>query len=481
MEDPRSTSPVTQIFSGRCMGGRKRQIRESAADLEVFFPSDCFLVKSFNRIPTKAEWNRFRKYAGGMRALKVDASQDLFAPEVLSALQLRTGNDPFLPRLCSCQCTEVTEQFIPFIPLLLSQQIENISVTFARTSPIVMVASTISRFPTWSPNIQRLYLTHLPRNPLITEAVSEMVLACNRDTLRVFVVTSSLTEEARRVLYTLPKLRLLSAVLRGPTSLPPVVLPDLAGVSVAYDHGSDWLQLFLGGTFGKLGTVTFFPSGSAQIDGFLEKFQSAAVSFQDTLSEFRFRTLQSWSPSYSSLLAFKQLKILEVDFSCHTGAGCWSQVDDSVAVSIAQAMPRMEILRLGREPCSNPTGLTLKGLVALAHHCPQLSKLRVHLHLEELAEAMTRTNPMSLSEPVAIPRMECALTELQVGEAPFPPEASLTIALALVQLFPRIHTIEYLNSPWKSVVDSITLFNNVGGHIYHTSKMPPAPYSDGPY
>ena len=127
-----------------------------------------------------------------MRELKVDTSQDLVTPDVLLALQLRTGNDPLFPRLRSFVCEGITEGFIPSIPLFLSPNIVNIRIQFVASSPTVMVASTIAQFSLLCPNLERItiLLNNLPRDPVITEAVSEMLLACNRDTLLQFVVSS---------------------------------------------------------------------------------------------------------------------------------------------------------------------------------------------------------------------------------------------------------------------------------------------------
>jgi len=93
----------------------------------------ALLVKSFNRIPTKAEWSRFRKYAQGMRRLEVDTSQDLVTPDVLLALQLRTGNEPLLPRLKAFVCEQMTEGFTPSIPLFLSPKTVEIRIKFVAT------------------------------------------------------------------------------------------------------------------------------------------------------------------------------------------------------------------------------------------------------------------------------------------------------------------------------------------------------------
>lgn len=322
----------------------------------------------------------------------------------------------------------------------------------------------------------------------MTEVVSETLLTCNRDTLQVFNAACPLTEEARKVLFTLPNLRQLRTVVQGPTSLPTIVLPNVDLIHVEYDSGLDWLQGFRQATIGGLKTVGFLnASGSAPIGDFLKEFQSVAltISAQNTLSEFRFCTSQSWSPNYSSLLVFKQMTKLEIEFSCHTG--CSSTVDDDIVIDLAQAMPELELLRLGKQPCHTVGGVTFRGLVVLALRCARLSKLHVHLQANRLAEATSRTEPPSTSAPTAvIPQTNCALTDLQVGETPISESATLVVGLTLLQIFPEILNIEYVHSRWRKVAETIKLFKRIGGHIHHASKtrlphpLPPIILGDTP-
>ena len=437
---------------------------------------NCLIRKSFKRIPTKAEWTHFRKHTRRMRNLKVDATKNLVTSGVLSALQLRTANEPLLPRLGSFECQDATGTLIPFIPLFLSPKTINITITFSATSRTVMVASTIAQLSTLCPYI-RFVALHLPRDPVIVDAVSGMLLACNRDTLQAFLVDSPLTGEAREVLYKLPRLSHVWMVVHGPISLPPLKLPRLRGIKIEYDHNRGWLQGFRGATLGKLKSVTFrATSMSAQIGDFLEDFQGVALtaSAQNTLSAFRFHCSQPWNPNYSSLLAFRQLTVLEIEFSCHDV--CSSKVDDDIIVSLTQAMPKLEILRLGGIPCRSLTGVTFKGLVVLACRCLQLSKLRIHLQANSLAEVITGTEPPTSSEHITVvPGTHCALTDLQVGGTPIlsASRTRLTIALVLLQIFPRILNIEYTNPQWKGVAETIETIRKVGCHVYHASKTHP--------
>ena len=404
--------------------------------------------------------------------LVVGDSKDLVTSDVLSALQLRTGNEPLLPRLVTFECKAVSKAFIPIIPLFLSSRTVNIRITFSASASTVMVASTIARLSTLCPNIQFLVLYSLPKNQVITEAVSELLLSCNQDTLRLFLVDSPLTEDAREILYKLPRLRWLRTAIQGSISLPTVALPDLESICVVWDSRRDWLQGFRGATIGKLKTIVLRPtSRSAQIRDFLEEFQNVVLttSAQTSLSEFSFHTSQSWTPSYSSLLGFKQMTKLEIEFSCRDG--CSSTVDDDIINSLAQAMPKLEILRLGGTPCSALTGVTLNGLVALACHCVQLSELRVHLQAGKLAEAATSTEPPYPSENATIiPRTGCALTNLQVGDVPIRRRITSAVALTLLQVFPRILNVEYVDPRWENVAETIKLFKRIGDHVDHTSK-----------
>jgi len=362
---------------------------------------------------------------------------------------------------------------MPFIPWFLSPRTVRIDIKFAANAPTVMAASTIAWFSTLCPDVQHLQLDCLPRNQVITEAVSEMLLACNRNTLQTFYVNCPLTDEARGFLHTLPKLRQLWIFTQGQTSLPPLTLPNLNLMYFGWDSGRDWLQAFSEATFGKLETITFRPiSSSAQIGGFLEEFKvvALAASVQNTLSQFKFCTSQSWNPNYSSLLVFKQMELLQIEFSCRNG--CSSTVDDNIVTSLARAMPKLEILRLGGAPCSALTGVTLRGLVALSCHCPRLSELRIHVQAGELAEATTGTEPPLLpsGDAAVIPRVDCALKVLQVGEAPITREAASAVAVTLLQVFPRIVNVDHVDGRWGSVVEMIKLFRQIGGHIDHTSK-----------
>ena len=314
-----------------------------------------------------------------------------------------------------------------------------------------MIASMVTSLPKLCPDLQTIALYGLPKNPMITTAVSGMLLVTYQNNLHGFRVDSPLTEEASEVLYELPELRGLSVVIEREALLPSASLPNLTELVITCDNeDGGWPQLFHGATLGKLERVDFYLQ-SGQIGDFLGAFQRAALSssVQNTLSGFSIYTQRSWNPNYSSLLPFTQMVDLHLDFSCN--GGCSSTVNDNIIISLSRAMPKLETLELGNTPCGQiTTGVTNKGLLALAHHCPKLSTLFVHLQVA------------SLSEPSGIPGAgpaaswtDCALMELEVGAAPVPEGSAMTIALTLLCIFPRLCSIECISEGWGEVENAI--------------------------
>jgi len=405
-----------------------------------------------------------RKF-GGPNALS------FVSPEVCSVLQGYAINEPLFPNLKTFELWFATEEFVPFIPLFLSPKTTVIDIGFDDSpGPLkATVASILATFSILCPNLQDVSLDCLPTDPAITAAISGMLLSSNPYSLRSVRVDSPLTEGALEVICKLPELRDLWLVIERDTPLPVVVLPNLINLVIKYDHGRDWLQVFHGATLGKLETVAFH-SGSEQIGDFLEEFKRVALatSTQNTLSEFYLYTSCSWNPSYSSLLPFTQLTFLLVESSCDDG--CSSAVDDNIIVDLARAMPKLKSLELGDAPCSEiPTGVTAKGLIALAHHCPDLSTLRVHFQVDSLSDPPA-IDGVTSNASSATPQTGSALWNLEVGRIPLPDESVSTVAATLALIFPRIKCIDYFYTNWQKVMDSISISRKI---INYSSKNTP--------
>jgi len=451
MGDTGTATSFTQVFSGRYL--ERGWIHGECANDVHFFPFFNHPVrKSFKRLPTTTEWARFRKYARRMRELEEYGDPKTLPLEALSVLQLCNTNEPLLPNLKTLFLSGIHGLLIPFIPLFLSLRVTSISLAFSPSIPKAMVISVVTTVRTLCPNLQTIDLRFLPRDPMITAAVSEMVLATSRNGLRKLAVACPLTEEASEVIYKLPNLHSLSVNIRGETPLSSASLPNLTELKITCANEVNWPRLFQRATFGKLESVTFH-CGSGEIGDFLGTFERAALSssVQNTLSVFHLSRPYLWNPNYSSLLPFTQLVNLVVQFSCDYG--CSSTVDDDIIISLSRAMPKLRALRLGGGPCREfAIGATAKGLMALALHCPDLLYLCIHFQV------------VSLSTPLASPGRKtehsgswagCALREIVVGETVVPEESVSTVALTLLQIFPRVENIDSDEEGWEKVKDAI--------------------------
>ena len=380
--------------------------------------------------------------------LKEDDVQ-LLPPQVLLALQFRTFSEPLLPNLKSLELRDITDDSISFIPLFLSTRITSILLGFelelGSELPKAVIASLVTSLPTLCPNLQRIGLHYTPRDPMITAAISEMFLATDRNTLQRFHVDSPLADEVREVICKLPNLRGLWLVIDGPAPLPTLVLPNLTAINIEYDDDRSWLQGFRGATLGKLTSVTF-RSGSHSIGDILEAFKSVALttSIPATLSKFEFHTSRPWRPNCRSLLLFTRLKKLDIGFPC--GRDCSSTIDDDILTDLARAIPKLKNLRLGAAPCNTPASVTFKGLAALTYHCPRLSKLRIHFRVANFDPAES-----------PLPQGDCALTDLEVGGISVPGGSTSMVALTLLRIFPRLHSISYTNPGWAMVAHAINV------------------------
>ena len=392
-----------------------------------------------------------------MRELKERHIPTDLSSEALLALQLCFIDEPLLPNLKTLECLGVPTLSVPSIPLFLSPRVTSISLGFV-APPKAIVASTISSLPTLCPDLHKITLLFLPKDPMITVAVSELLLAINRNNLQKFHVDSPLTEEASKVIFKLSSLCSISVAVGSETSLPSASLPNLTDLVLTC--GNNWPRLFHGATFGNLESVVFFHR-SKEIGDFLETFKRGALSssVQNTLSMFNLYTACSWNPHYSSLLPFRQLVDLCIGFSCYNG--CSSTVDDDIIVNLSQAMPKLTALRLGGSPCEQlMMGVTAKGLVALAQRCPELYTLRVHFQVATLSARPASPGIGHNTEPTA-PWTDCALKEFEAGKILVPEESVLKVALTLLRIFPRIEIIEATDEGWGKVEDAINLSKRI--------------------
>jgi len=404
-----------------------------------------------------------------MQELVVNTSKDPVTLNFFFALQSRAANELLFPKLRAFECQHAPPASITPLPSFISHRTTEIYIEFDGDFPTVMVASIIIKLPMLCPDLECITLDNLPGDPVITEAVSDMVIACNRDTLQRFWVDSPLTVEAREVVVQLPDLTDLSTVIQGHTLLPSVALPNLFAINLEYDDHLGWIQGFRGASLKNLEVIRI-TSHSEQIGDFLGELNVAlAASASVTLSTLWFLTSQQWDPTYRSLLPFTQLEDLPIEFSCKNH--CSSRLDDDIVIDLARAMPNLKILELGGAPCRTKGGATIKGLIALARGCRHLSKLRIHFQAASLVEVVFGVEvPATSDDETMVRRQDCALTDLEVGEIAIPEDIVDMVAITLLQIFPRLFNINFVERKWESAMNIIGVVKRIGTFVQHTGK-----------
>ena len=97
------------------------------------------------------------------------------------------------------------------------------------------------------------------------------------------------------------------------------------------------------------------------------------------------------------------------------------------------------------------TGVTVKGLVALAHRCPSLSVLRtIHFRMDSPSDLPASPGMTPNAESTAL-WTGCTLTDLEVGETSVSEESVLMVSRILLRISPRIETIDRVDEGWVKV------------------------------
>ena len=134
---------------------------------------------------------------------------------------------------------------------------------------------------------------------------------------------------------------------------------------------------------------------------------------------------------------------------------CSSRVDDDIVINLSWAMLKLKYLRLGDDVCpQSTTCVAVKGLVALAHYCPNLSTLRVYFQVDSLSNQPAGPSMAPNAEFTASWK-DCALVDLEVGAMSVSEESVLMVSLTLLRIFPRIETVDGADRGWVKVQNAI--------------------------
>lgn len=425
---------------------------------DVWDKEEC--VRFLKYPPTPLELTRFRKYARRMRTLKLTGGPYRLPPHVFAPLQYLASNEPLLPRIKALYLWFFAAEFAPLIPSCISPGTASLSIDFDDSNlTVASIAMTITAIQARCPDLRKIAFFGLPRDQIITAAVTKLLVTTNQNALRSLDIHSALTAQAREVVHKLPNLTDLTVVVEENTPMLPLVHPSLPNLTIMFNHDRDYSQVFREARLEKLKSMRVFFT-SEMVGDFLEEFARTplAASAKNTLSDFQLFADFTWNPDYSPLLSFTQLTRLTIESPCTSP--CSSNVNDDTVIDLARAMPKLVTLHLGYHPCRNvSTGITVRGLVALAHHCSHLEILCVHFRVYTLSTPPA--TPLANSRAIPPPLRDCALTDLLVGETPMPRSIASRVAMTLFRIFPRLTDIVHRDDGWEEVLDAIHLSREI--------------------
>lgn len=301
-------------------------------------------------------------------------------------------------------------------------------------------------------------------------------MQCNPYRLRKYNIDSPLSASALRHVIQLPSLEEFWLVVDSfqlPDPLPVIVFPSLRLLDVEYKGNHTWLEL-LPAIENPVLTSIFVECSGTGVERFMDAFKLtvAGCRLQERLQEFRIRSQDEFkiSPAIlASTLSFKNLTSLKVLSECPSSVCQTFDLTDNDIDLLTNAMPRLEALAIGEEPCGVPSQITFKSLYIISCRCAQLSNLQIHFNPVLFVTRLDTDSEsggvaLGLSDLTAPPSDLCSVTSLDVGNIPLPSESntSYILALGLLGVFPRLEKIEYEDGEWEDVCDLIDVCRRMG-------------------
>ena len=324
-----------------------------------------------------------------------------------------------------------------------------------------------------SSDIREIQIERLYHNPSTQEASSHLSMQCNPHLLRKYNVDSPISASALRHIVQLPSLEEFWLVVDSfqlPDPLPIVVFPSLRLLDVEYNGDPTWLKLLPAIEDPVLTSIFVECSDVAQ---FMETFHSTMTGcgMHGRLQEFRVRSQDEFriTPQIiACTLSFKNLTLLKVLSECSANCQTLDLTDDDIDL-LTRAMPHLESLVIGENPCGVASQITFKSLYTISRRCTRLTTLLTHFNPTLF---VTKVDEDSASGHVALGLSDlntpssnlCSVTTISVGHTPLPPQTntSYIMALGLLGVFPRLEKLEYDDRDWEDIDDLIGICRRLG-------------------
>jgi len=328
----------------------------------------------------------------------------------------------------------ITRSHLPYADLFFSPHLRKIFLRLPLSwylsgvphDALPAIASAISTLPTSA--LQSLSVFSLAFWSSMTPwgdfaiSLSSVVLRCG-PSLKEFTSTIPLSDAAVNHLIRLPHLR--TCHIEGPppsysASHLPLIFPPLTEFVVRADAARGWLSLLelLGGCVAPLSKV------------------------KESLRSLRLPSPTIDAPFASLIQTFRNLANLNIDRSCYPRGGegqCIFKLNNDHVTELAVALPRLELLVLGRPCFDNTCTTTVACLLSISVYCVKLRSLEIHFNTANIVDDLKGiSNDLRFQELRSRPR--CKLSRLDVYRIPLAlnEPGFETVVNGMIDIFPSL-------------------------------------------
>ena len=387
------------------------------------------------------------------------------SPAALQLLQIHSHGDPLLPNLLSLDWNS-DDANLPFIMSFISHSLMSITIKVSASVGLIS-PSILTRLPTLAPDINEIVVQQQHHGPSVEEASSQLLMQCNPNRLRTYNVDAPLSAPALSHAIQLPLLEALCFVepFHFPDPLSDVVFPSLQALNVEFTRDLAWLKILPKCPVLFMIQIIYLGPDVAQ---FMETFLSTITGcgMHERLQELTFCGRGEIKVTPQLIACNFSLKNLTVFELYSTGSTSCQTLDltDADINLLTNAMPHLQVLVIGEEPCRVPSKITFNSLYTISSRCTGLRTLQIHFN-PDLFITKVNADFKSGNDDFEIPSSDlCSVTEIKAGNIALPGQSNVSyiMALGLLRVFPHLEGVKYNDVAWKEINKMVSIHQHVG-------------------
>ena len=393
--------------------------------------------------------HRYLRYASWMRRLRLEENvlthKGIALDRVLVAHS--TSNGLLCPNLRRLD-SPFTKRLRPLIPLFISPRLTHLTLHVDPSGGLTCqdLGPILQALPT--PCIQELFLDFGQKSMVrFAHEISFMIQRCG-DSLRLLHVPISLGEATVRHVLNLNGLQCWNSVYDVPPIIPPLSapFPSLHSLTLYGKKAHGWMAWLTQRRRGAL-------------DGHDGPLEHSRVL--TSLTDLTFVDSVPVDATFiSPLHLFPNLVVLRVTRDCYEEPRCSFSLTNQDVAKLSAALPRLEVLDLGRPCAGDTTPTTISCFLAPSIHCKSLRVLSIHFNVTKLVDDVRSLSKDPDFRGLRSLPTRCTLESFSVGILPFPggipDEEITTIAKVLIGIFPSLLYIECNGlADWEPLSDKI--------------------------